>query len=137
MGWAAMLAVAAGALAAVASAAGTCNQWAPCHREGFCDANAMFCMWDLCDPKKSYNSTSCWKPEGCVDETVKFDKSSDAVAIKSYTGDPNANPFVSIFEPNYAKIEGGSLVLEMPYDAKNDRGFGSTVDGTHTLKYGT
>ncbi|KAJ2691539.1 putative glycosidase CRH2, partial [Coemansia spiralis] len=97
----------------------------------------MFCMWDLCDPKKSYNSTSCWKPEGCVDQTVTFDKPSDLMPIRQYSGNPNTNSFVSIFEPNYAKIEAGKLVLKMPYDAKNNRGFGSTVDGTHSFKYGT
>ncbi|KAJ1736178.1 putative glycosidase CRH2 [Coemansia biformis] len=137
MGWPTALAVAAGALATMVSGTNTCSQWAPCYREGYCDASAMFCMWDLCDPSKSFNATSCWKPEGCVNQAVSFDSVTDVVSIKKYSGNPNTNPFVSVFEPDYAKIADGKLVLEMPYDSKNNRGFGSTVDSSHSFKYGT
>ncbi|KAI9481887.1 putative glycosidase CRH2 [Coemansia sp. RSA 990] len=132
------LALTAGAAVFAASDSGsTCNEWAPCYREGYCDANAMFCMWDLCDPAKSYNSTSCWKPEGCLDQTVNFDSSADVVPVKQYGGNPNTNAFVSIFEPDNSKIEDGKLVLEMTYDSANDKGFGSTVHASHSILYGT
>ncbi|KAJ2851385.1 putative glycosidase CRH2 [Coemansia brasiliensis] len=132
------LALTAGAVVFAASDSGsTCNEWAPCYREGYCDANAMFCMWDLCDPEKSYNSTSCWKPEGCLDQTVNFESSADVVPVKQYNGNPNTNAFVSIFEPDNSKIEDGKLVLEMTYDSANDKGFGSTVHASHSIQYGT
>ncbi|KAJ2348064.1 putative glycosidase CRH2 [Coemansia sp. RSA 2618] len=97
----------------------------------------MFCMWDLCNPSKSYNSTSCWKPEGCLDETINFDSSSNVVPVKQYSGNPNTNALVSVFEPDNAKIEDGKLVLDMTYDAANKKGFGSTVRASHSFQYGT
>ncbi|KAJ2309588.1 putative glycosidase CRH2 [Coemansia sp. RSA 2705] len=133
------LALTAGALVSAASSASesTCNEWAPCYREGYCDANAMFCMWDLCDATKSYNSTSCWKPEGCLGQTVNFDSSSDVVPVKQFSGNPNTNAFVSVFEPDNTKIEDGKLVLDMTYDSAQKKGFGATVHASHTIQYGT
>ncbi|KAJ2823402.1 putative glycosidase CRH2, partial [Coemansia sp. 'formosensis'] len=131
-----LFAAAAGAFAYVAAAATKCTASAPCYREGWCDSGPMFCMYSLCNSAASYNSTSCWKPEGCANQNVSFDKSSDVIAIKSYGGNPNANPFVSVFEPNNAEISNGNLVLNMNYDAPNKKGFGSTVDASHTFQYG-
>ncbi|KAJ2041092.1 putative glycosidase CRH2, partial [Coemansia sp. S16] len=132
----ALFAIAAGAFAYVAAAASKCTADAPCFREGWCDKGPMFCMFSLCNVKESYNSTSCWKPEGCSNQNVKFDSSSDVVAIRSYGGDPNATPFVSIFDPNNAVVSDGNLVLQMTYDAPNKKGFGATVDASHTFLYG-
>ncbi|KAJ2118699.1 hypothetical protein EV180_007535, partial [Coemansia sp. RSA 518] len=104
------LVLTAGALVFAASGDGNkCTEFSPCSREGYCDANAMFCMWDLCDPTKSYNATSCWQPEGCLDQTIEFDSSSDVVPIRQYSGNPNTNALVSIFEPDNSKIENGKL----------------------------
>ncbi|KAJ2742218.1 putative glycosidase CRH2 [Coemansia sp. BCRC 34301] len=127
------------ALAAVSSQAlaqSTCNQWAPCFREGYCDANAMFCLWGLCDPNKSFNSTSCWQPESCSTQTVNFDSALDAIPIKSYTGNPSTNAFLSVFEPNNAQVVSGNLAMQMTYDAAQKKGFGATVSASHTFQYG-
>ncbi|KAJ2762871.1 putative glycosidase CRH2 [Coemansia sp. BCRC 34490] len=113
-----------------------CNEWSPCYREGYCDSNAMFCMWGLCDSSKSYNSTSCWQPETCESQTVDFSSSSDAVAVNSYGGNPGTNAFVSVFDPNYSSVADGNLVLSMKYDSAQNKGFGATVDATHTFLYG-
>ncbi|KAI9501889.1 concanavalin A-like lectin/glucanase domain-containing protein, partial [Coemansia spiralis] len=110
---------------------------APCSREGYCNSGPSFCMWGLCNVQNSYNSTSCWNAEGCSSQTVTFDSSADAIAINSYTGNPNTNPYVSIFEPNNAVVENGNLVLQMTYDASQKKGFGATVDSSHTIQYGT
>ncbi|KAJ2540815.1 putative glycosidase CRH2 [Coemansia sp. RSA 1853] len=132
------LALTAGALVFAASSDGNkCTEFSPCSREGYCDANAMFCMWDLCDPTKSYNATSCWQPEGCLDQTIEFDSSSDVVPIRQYSGNPNTNALVSIFEPDNSKIENGKLVLDMTYDSAQDKGFGTTVHSSHSFQYGT
>ncbi|KAJ2875814.1 putative glycosidase CRH2 [Coemansia aciculifera] len=132
----ALFAVAAGAFAYVAAAASKCTADAPCFREGWCDSGPMFCMFSLCNSKESYNSTSCWKPEGCSNQNVMFDSSSDVVAIRKYGGDPHATPFVSVFDPNNAVVSDGNLVLQMNYDAPNKKGFGATVDASHTFLYG-
>ncbi|KAI7835208.1 concanavalin A-like lectin/glucanase domain-containing protein [Kickxella alabastrina] len=118
------------------SAQSTCNEWSPCFREGYCDADAMFCLWGLCDETKSFNSTSCWKPEGCSSQTVVFDNSADVVPIRSYGGNPNTSPFLSIFEPSHASVANGALELQMTYDAAQKKGFGATVDAAHTIQYG-
>ncbi|KAJ2501542.1 putative glycosidase CRH2 [Coemansia sp. RSA 1972] len=132
------LALTAGALVFAASSDGNkCTEFSPCSREGYCDANAMFCMWDLCDPTKSYNATSCWQPEGCLDQTIEFASSSDVVPIRQYSGNPNTNALVSIFEPDNSKIEDGKLVLDMTYDSAQDKGFGTTVHSSHSFQYGT
>ncbi|KAJ1668458.1 putative glycosidase CRH2 [Coemansia sp. RSA 1813] len=128
--------VAASALVIAAMAATTCTEFSPCAREGYCNSNAMFCMWGLCDESKSYNSTSCWQPESCASQSVTFDSSSDAIPINSYDGNPNSAAFVSIFEPNNAAIENGNLVLKMTYDSSQKKGFGTTVENTHTIQYG-
>ncbi|KAJ2156573.1 putative glycosidase CRH2 [Coemansia sp. RSA 552] len=112
------------------------DEWSPCSREGYCNSSADFCLWDLCNPSTSYNSTSCWQPEGCASRSVTFDSSADLVAIGNYGGNPDANPFLSIFEPNNAKAAGGNLELDMTYDAPNNKGFGATVKASHTIKYG-
>ncbi|KAJ2334171.1 putative glycosidase CRH2, partial [Coemansia sp. RSA 2673] len=133
----ALFAFAAGALASVVAATNTkCPAQAPCSREGNCDSGPTFCMFGLCNPTLSYNSTSCWKPEGCANQNVGFDSVNDAIAIRSYGGNPNVNPFVSIFEPNNAVVSGGSLVLQMKYNPAQKKGFGSTVDSSNTMQYG-
>lgn len=124
------------AFASAVVADSKCTAGAPCYREGWCDNGPMFCMYSLCDPSKSFNSTSCWKPEGCTSQETQFDKSSDAVAIKQYKGNPNDNSFVSIFEPNNANVENGNLVLKMTLPKGKKQGFGATVDSTHTIHYG-
>ncbi|KAJ1721585.1 putative glycosidase CRH2 [Coemansia erecta] len=124
------------AAASLANAQSTCNEWSPCFREGYCDSDAMFCLWGLCDPAKSFNSTSCWQPEGCVSQTTTFDSSSDLVFIRSYPGNPNANPFLSIFEPDNASVANGALQLQMNYVTDQNKGFGATVDASHTIQYG-
>ncbi|KAJ2370623.1 putative glycosidase CRH2 [Coemansia sp. RSA 2610] len=131
-------ALAAAALALTSTALGqsTCSQYSPCYREGYCDSDAMFCLWDLCDPAKSYNATSCWQPEGCTSKTVGFDSSADVVAIRSYAGSPQTNAFLSVFEPNNALVAGGNMVLQMTYDAANKKGFGATAKSATTIKYG-
>ncbi|KAJ1947684.1 putative glycosidase CRH2 [Kickxella alabastrina] len=123
-------------MAVFAMADSTCNEFSPCYREGYCDTGPMFCMWGLCNESKSYNSTSCWPAEGCINDTTDFTSSSDVVPIKSYTGNPNTNPFVSIFEPNNAAVEDGNLVLTMNYDKSQDKGFGTTVSASNTIHYG-
>ncbi|KAJ2848630.1 putative glycosidase CRH2 [Coemansia brasiliensis] len=130
--------VTAAALSLASSVMGqsTCNEFSPCFREGYCDSSAMFCLWDLCDPVKSYNSTSCWQPEGCISQTVNFDSSSDAVAINSYQGNPQTNKFLSVFEPNNVAVENGNMVLKMTYDAPNNKGFGATAKASSTIHYG-
>ncbi|KAJ2490311.1 putative glycosidase CRH2 [Coemansia sp. RSA 2050] len=132
----ALFAAAVGALAYVVAAASKCTADAPCFREGWCDSGPMFCMFSLCNVEASFNSTSCWKPEGCSNQNVGFDSSSDVVAIRGYSGNPIANPFVSIFEPNNAAVSDGNLVLQMNYDAANKRGFGATTSASHTFQYG-
>ncbi|KAJ2542108.1 putative glycosidase CRH2, partial [Coemansia sp. RSA 1933] len=119
-----------------ALAASQCDQWSPCYREGYCNSSAMFCMWGLCDSSLSYNSTSCWQPETCESQTVDFTSSSDAISIDNYSGNPETNAFVSVFDPNYASVADGNLVLSMKYDAAQNKGFGSTVDASHTFLYG-
>ncbi|KAJ2349952.1 putative glycosidase CRH2 [Coemansia sp. RSA 2671] len=132
----ALFAAAVGALAYVAAAASKCTADAPCFREGWCDSGPMFCMFSMCNVEKSFNSTSCWKPEGCSNQNVSFDSSSDVVAIRGYGGNPVTNPFVSIFEPNNAAVTDGNLVLQMNYDAPNKKGFGATTSASHTFQYG-
>ncbi|KAI9502043.1 concanavalin A-like lectin/glucanase domain-containing protein [Coemansia spiralis] len=130
------LASAVALIAPAVLAQSQCSQWSPCYREGYCDSSAMFCLWGLCDESKSYNSTSCWKPEGCASQTVTFDSTNDVVPINSYSGNPNANAFLSVFDPNYASVANGNLVLQMKYDASANKGFGATVDASHTFQYG-
>ncbi|KAJ1818051.1 putative glycosidase CRH2 [Coemansia sp. RSA 2675] len=130
---------AAAVLAAASSqvlAQSTCNQWAPCSREGYCDSNAMFCLWGLCDPVKSFNSTSCWQPEACATQTVNFDSAADAIPIKAYSGNPSTNAFLSVFEPNHASVANGNLEMKMTYDAAQKKGFGATATASHTFQYG-
>ncbi|KAJ2907814.1 putative glycosidase CRH2, partial [Coemansia aciculifera] len=131
--------ITAAALAAISPlsfAQSTCNQWAPCFREGYCDANAMFCLWGLCDPIKSFNSTSCWQPESCSTQAIAFDNPADAIPIKSYSGNPQANSFLSVFEPNNAMVTNGNLAMQMTYDSAQKKGFGATVTASHTFQYG-
>ncbi|KAJ1839323.1 putative glycosidase CRH2, partial [Coemansia sp. RSA 486] len=123
-------------LAMAATSAATCTETAPCSREGYCNTGPSFCLWGLCNEDKSFNSTSCWPAEGCSNQVVEFDSSSDLIAIASYGGNPNTNPFLSIFEPNNAVIEDGKLVLSMTYNSDEDKGFGATVDAAHTIEYG-
>ncbi|KAJ1645009.1 putative glycosidase CRH2 [Coemansia asiatica] len=131
------LLLAATALAASAvQAQSTCNEWSPCFREGYCDSDAMFCLWGLCDEAKSFNSTSCWKPEGCASQLVTFDSSADVIPIRTYSGNPNVNPYLSIFEPDNASIVDGALKLQMNYQAAQNKGFGATADASHTIQYG-
>ncbi|KAJ2863053.1 putative glycosidase CRH2 [Coemansia erecta] len=130
-------AVVVGALALNVTADTTCTEYSPCARDGYCNSNAMFCMWGLCDESKSYNSTSCWQPESCATQSTTFDSSSDAIGVSSYDGNPNKTPFVSIFEPNNAVVENGNLVLQMTYDSSGNKGFGATAESTHTIQYGT
>ncbi|KAJ2783726.1 putative glycosidase CRH2, partial [Coemansia interrupta] len=125
-----------GALAGLVFADSTCTASAPCYREGYCDSGPMFCMWSLCNESKSYNSTSCWPAEGCSNKVVDFDSSADVIAIRDYSGNPNTNALVSIFEPNNAAIEDGKLVLSMTYNADEKKGFGATTDVTHSIQYG-
>ncbi|KAJ2854164.1 putative glycosidase CRH2 [Coemansia erecta] len=122
--------------APAALAASQCNEWSPCYREGYCNSSAMFCMWGLCDSSLSYNSTSCWQPESCLSQTVDFTSSSDAISINNYNGNPADNAFVSVFDPDYSSVANGNLVLSMKYDSKQNKGFGATVDATHTFLYG-
>ncbi|KAJ2413595.1 hypothetical protein GGF47_005857, partial [Coemansia sp. RSA 2524] len=82
-------------LASSALAQNKCTEFSPCSREGYCDSDAMFCLWDLCDPTTSYNATSCWQPEGCTSRTTTFDSSNDVIAIRTYGGNPQANAFLS------------------------------------------
>ncbi|KAJ2086100.1 putative glycosidase CRH2 [Coemansia sp. RSA 986] len=117
-------------------AASQCDEWSPCYREGYCNSSAMFCMWGLCDSTQSYNSTSCWQPETCTTQTVDFTSSSDAISINSYKGNPADNAFVSVFDPDYSSVANGNLVLSMKYDAAQNKGFGATVDASHTFLYG-
>ncbi|KAJ1882307.1 putative glycosidase CRH2 [Coemansia sp. RSA 1722] len=131
------LMLAATALAASAvQAQSTCTEWSPCFREGYCDSDAMFCLWGLCDETKSFNSTSCWQPEGCASQLVTFDSSADVIGIRSYTGNPNANSYLSIFEPDNASVVNGALQLQMNYQAEQNKGFGATASGSHTIQYG-
>ncbi|KAJ1852584.1 putative glycosidase CRH2 [Coemansia sp. RSA 1822] len=123
-------------LASSALAQNKCTEFSPCSREGYCDSDAMFCLWDLCDPATSYNATSCWQPEGCTSRTTTFDSSNDVIAIRTYGGNPQANAFLSVFEPNNAKAANGQLELDMTYDAANNKGFGATVKSSSTIKYG-
>lgn len=118
-------------------AASKCTANAPCSREGWCDSGPMFCMYSLCNPSKPFNSTSCWKPDGCASADTQFDKSSEIVPIKKYDGSPYTNPFVSIFEPNNALIEDGKLVLKMARpEGKKKQGVSATVKPSSTIKYG-
>ncbi|KAJ1795044.1 putative glycosidase CRH2 [Coemansia sp. RSA 2399] len=135
---ASVAATAAAAMMAVPAvlAASQCNEWSPCYREGYCNSNAMFCMWGLCDSSLSYNSTSCWQPESCLSQTVDFTSSSDAISIDNYSGNPANNAFVSVFDPDYSSVANGNLVLSMKYDSTQGKGFGATVDATHTFLYG-
>ncbi|KAJ2891471.1 putative glycosidase CRH2, partial [Coemansia aciculifera] len=131
-----LFAATAGALAAVVSAASKCTADVQCSREGWCGSGPAFCMFGMCNPSQSFNSTSCWKAEGCANQNVSFDSSSDAVAIASYNGNPKTNPFVSIFDPNNAIVSNGNLVLEMTYQADQNKGFGATVSAAYTFQYG-
>ncbi|KAJ2822020.1 putative glycosidase CRH2 [Coemansia erecta] len=123
-------------LASSALGQSTCNEFSPCYNQGYCDSDAMFCLWDQCNPAKSYNATSCWQPEGCTSRSVAFDSSSDVIGIRSYSGNPQTNAFLSVFEPNNAKAANGNLELDMTYDAPNNKGFGATVKSSGTIKYG-
>ncbi|ORX70609.1 hypothetical protein DL89DRAFT_266803 [Linderina pennispora] len=131
-------AVLASALAMVpaAFAESTCDQFSPCYREGYCNVNAAFCLYGLCVPSKSYNSTSCWPAEGCASQTVNFDKSNDIISIYKYSGDASQNAFLSIFDPDNTAINNGNLELSMKYNAAQKAGFGATADASHTIKYG-
>ncbi|KAJ2724881.1 putative glycosidase CRH2 [Coemansia sp. Benny D115] len=120
----------------MASAANTCDEFSNCSREGYCGTGAQFCMWGLCNESKSFNSTSCWPAEGCANQVIEFDNSSDVISIANYNGDFNSYPFVSIFEPDNASIEDGKLVLSMTYDSAQKKGMGATVDATHNIQYG-
>ncbi|KAJ2316178.1 putative glycosidase CRH2, partial [Coemansia sp. RSA 2681] len=132
----ALFAAAAGALAAVASAASKCAAEVPCVREGWCGSGPAFCMFGLCNSEASYNSTSCWEAEGCANQNISFDSSSDVVAIAGYGGNPKIHPFVSIFDPNNAVISKGNLVLQMKYQADKNKGFGATASASYTFQYG-
>ncbi|PIA13558.1 hypothetical protein COEREDRAFT_83416 [Coemansia reversa NRRL 1564] len=131
-----VLAAATLAMASTTFGQSTCNEWSPCYREGYCNVDASFCLWGLCDESKSYNSTSCWKPEGCTSQVVNFHETSDIIPIGSYAGNPETNAFLSIFEPDNTRIGSGNLELRMKYDPSTKKGFGATAKSSHTIQYG-
>ncbi|KAG9307050.1 hypothetical protein G9A89_016878 [Geosiphon pyriformis] len=112
----------------------------PCCNKGWCSNDPRSCATD-CEPENSYSVKSCYPKAYCVNFYETFNNTK-IVNAKNFTGDPLKYDWTSEFEPDYASIEDGKLLLSMKYDGVNMnsignyQGFGSTVSTTRWMEYG-
>ncbi|KAG5933068.1 hypothetical protein E4U53_001108 [Claviceps sorghi] len=114
-------------LAAKCSLDNKCPQDAPCCSQyGECGIGA-YCLGG-CDPRMSYNLSSCVPAPVCSDRTTKFDNLDSIVDISKYLGDSSKKDWVAQGEP--ASLD-GSVLLTMP---KNS--VGTVLASTTYMWYG-
>ncbi|GAB0136179.1 hypothetical protein EsDP_00004491 [Epichloe bromicola] len=87
-----------------------CPQDAPCCSQyGECGIGA-FCLGG-CDPRTSYNLSSCVPAPVCSDRTTKFTNLDSIVDVSKYLGDSSKKDWVAQGEP--ASLD-GNVLLTMP-----------------------
>ncbi|KAG5974904.1 hypothetical protein E4U55_007992 [Claviceps digitariae] len=114
-------------LAAKCTLNNKCPQDSPCCSQyGECGVGA-YCLGG-CDPRMSYNLSSCVPAPVCADRTTKFDNLDSIVDISEYLGDSSKKDWVAQGEP--ASLD-GSVLLTMP---KNS--VGTVLASTTYMWYG-
>ncbi|EFY92328.1 putative glycosidase CRH2 [Metarhizium acridum] len=114
-------------LAAKCSLTQKCPQDAPCCSQyGDCGVGA-FCLGG-CDPRMSYNLSSCVPAPVCSDKTAKFTNLDSIVDISKYYGDSTKKDWVAQGEP---ASKDGNVLLTMP---KNS--VGTVLASTSYMWYG-
>ncbi|KAG5918679.1 hypothetical protein E4U42_006776 [Claviceps africana] len=114
-------------LAAKCSLENKCPQDSPCCSQyGECGIGA-YCLGG-CDPRMSYNLSSCVPAPVCSDRTTKFDNLDSIVDISKYLGDSGKKDWVAQGEP--ASLD-GSVLLTMP-----KKSVGTVLASTTYMWYG-
>ncbi|KAG5991070.1 hypothetical protein E4U54_003974 [Claviceps lovelessii] len=114
-------------LAAKCTLDNKCPQDSPCCSQyGECGIGA-YCLGG-CDPRMSYNLSSCVPAPVCTDRTTKFTNLNSIVDISEYLGDSSKKDWVAQGEPAYRD---GSVLLTMP---KNS--VGTVLASTTYMWYG-
>ncbi len=111
-----------------------------CCNQGWCGSGANFCG-AACQSSGTAPG-GCFPKEPCFSYRDDFNSSTRLISSKNWNGDAMQTEWVSQFDPDYAKIEEGQLVLWMRKDSKLNsfnrvQGYGSTVYASRWLEYGT
>ncbi|WFC97030.1 hypothetical protein MBRA1_003697 [Malassezia brasiliensis] len=132
--WAVVSAVARAAFAVKCGPGSPCPSDAPCCSvQGECGAGAVQCAAG-CNPMYSHSPLSCVANPVCVNldldvaHTV-YNHHDVFVPLESFTGDPDAGPF--LFESGYLGQGGQGVLLE------TNKGHASRVSTTRYMLYGT
>ncbi|OLY85039.1 putative glycosidase crf2 [Smittium mucronatum] len=114
-----------------------CPSDTPCCFQGYCDANAYFCMLGNCEPKNSYSPDSCWPKPMCKNTNENFSNPSSLVDARDFTGDVDKEAWYSSELVNYSKISNGNLVLALkPASDLKATGQGTTVYFSRWIDHG-
>ncbi|KAG6002806.1 hypothetical protein E4U21_002763 [Claviceps maximensis] len=104
-----------------------CPQDSPCCSQyGECGIGA-YCLGG-CDPRMSYNLSSCVPAPVCADRTTKFNNLDSIIDIGEYLGDSSKKDWVAQGEP---ASRDGSVLLTMPRNS-----VGTVLASTTYMWYG-
>jgi len=111
-----------------------------CCNQGWCGTGGSFCGAG-CQVAGTARG-GCWPKEPCFSYRDEFNTSTRIMENKNWDGKATSTEWVSQFDPSYAKLENGQLVLWMRKDSKLNsfnrvQGYGATVHASRWIEYGT